>query len=522
MEISLRAVIACAAKGESNFMLFIESRIADLSVEKSLRTPLLEALQERGLVPLIRSSRLHFFEQALMSAERVKDLEQALAVWSDAEGDEPYVRGDVFCFEDFAHFVIFGEDGDGGTGLRAGIIYDAETVEPAGKLEAFCRNMQDALESAARESRASTDANMNANANATTNADAVAVGAQSPGMQATRVEWRARGAGTPELFKRFASEGAGVETPSQGSATRVGGAADRARAVEILEDAGARSLLQSLSEARADGRVAEMLAVGGEPDEQALVARLAAAGLVRREVQVSCRKSGRSLFRLPSPEALTMVTASNAVCSECGASVADERAEELVTPTPLASTMLKDGAWLLSSLRSMLGALGVPERETAARPANEEGEAQVLANVSGEPFLFVLCDGDFTAAHARRALEGETEAHASRLVVVATGKIQDEARARLREHARRRSRAGSDTEVVFIEGLDSASTELRQAVERVTQEALARELYELDSSAGFNVGYALAARFRLAQRKGALRDLAASAAGALAGSLREI
>ena len=184
--------------------------------------------------------------------------------------------------------------------------------------------------------------------------------------------------------------------------------------------------------------------------------------------------------------------------------------------------MLKDGAWLLSSLRSMLGALGIPERETASRPANEEGEAQVLANVSGEPFLFVLCDGDFTAAHARRALEGETEAHASRLVVVATGKIQDEARARLREHARRRSRAGSDTEVVFIEGLDSASTELRQAVERVTQEALARELYELDSSAGFNVGYALAARFRLAQRKGALQDLAASAAGALAGSLREI
>jgi len=518
-------------------MLFIESRVADLNVEKSLRTPLLEALQERGLVPLIRSSRLHFFEQALMSAERVKDLEQALAERSDAEGDEPYVRGDVFCFDDFAHFIIFGEDGDGGTGLRAGIIYDAETVEPASKLEAFCRNVRDALDSATRESGANADANVNANANTnanmnanadantnvSANADAVAVGAQSVGKQATRVEWRERGAGAPELFKRFASEGAGVESSAQqGSAARVGGAADRARAVEILEDAGARALLQQLSEARADGRVAEMLAVGSEPDEQALVARLAAAGLVRREVQVSCRKSGRSLFRLPSPDALTIVTASNAVCSECGSAVADERAEELVTPTQLASTMLKDGAWLLSSLRSMLGALGIPERETASRPANEEGEAQVLANVSGEPFLFVLRDGDFTAAHARRALEGEAEAHASRLVVVATGKIQDEARARLREHARRRSRAGSDTEVVFIEGLDSASTELRRTVERVSQEALARELYELDSSAGFNVGYALAARFRLAQRKGALQDLAASAAGALAGSLREI
>src|SRR2546423_157322 len=155
-------------------MLFIESRIADLNVEKSLRTPLLEALQERGLVPLIRSSRLHFFEQALMSAERVKDLEQAVAEWSDMEGDEPYVRGDVFCFEDIAHFVIFGEDGDGGAGLRAGIVYDAETVEPAGKLEAFCRNLQDALEAAARESGANADAHADA--------DALAVGAQVVGM----------------------------------------------------------------------------------------------------------------------------------------------------------------------------------------------------------------------------------------------------------------------------------------------------------------------------------------------------
>jgi len=216
-----------------------------------------------------------------------------------------------------------------------------------------------------------------------------------------------------------------------------------------------------------------------------------------------------------------MVTASNAVCSECGTLIADERAEELVTPTPLASAMLKDGAWLANSLRSILSELGVPEREVASRRA-EEGEAQVPANVCGAPFFFALRDGDFTAAHARRALDGETETHAQHVVVVSTGRIQDEARARLREHARRRSRAGGETEVVFVEGLEAAPSELRRSIERVSQAALTRELYELDASAGFNVGYALAARFRLAPRKGALQDLAASAAGALAGNLREI
>jgi hypothetical protein len=78
-----------------------------------------------------------------------------------------------------------------------------------------------------------------------------------------------------------------------------------------------------------------------------------------------------------------------------------------------------------------------------------------------------------------------------------------------------------EAEVVFVEGLDAAPAELRRSVERISREALTRELYELDESAGFNVGYALAARFRLAEHKSALQDLAASAAGALAAGLNE-
>lgn len=495
-------------------MLFIESRTADLNVEKRLRTPMLEALQERGLVPLIRAARLHFFEQALMGLERVSELEQAVAESSDAEGDEPYVRGDLFCFEDFAHYIIFGEEFDAAASLRAGVIYDAETDSPASKLEAFCRNVQEAYNDAAARVAAGSESNADATSQA------------NGGARSTRIEWRAREGQTSDGARGQTTDGTRLfagEKEAETQAQRGMGTQEHARAVEILEDAEARGFLQRLSEAHADGRVTQMLASGGAGAQRdALVARLAGAGLVRREVQVSCRKDGRSLFRLPSPDALAIVTASNAVCSECGASVADERAEELVTPTPLVSTMLKDGVWLVSSLRSILAGAGIPERETAARASSAGGEAQLVANVGGEPFLFVLRDGDFTAAHARRAFEAESEAHSSRLVVVATGKIQDDARSRLREQARRRARAGVESEVIMIEGLDAAQEEVRRAVERVTRDALARELYELDASAGFNVGYALAARFRLAQRKDALQDLAASAVGALAGSLREI
>lgn len=485
-------------------MLFVESRTADLSVERRLRTPMLEALQERGLVPLIRASRLHFFEQAASGAERGRELERLLEARAEEGGEEPYVRGDVFLFEDFAHYLVFGDGYGGGAGLRAGIVYDAGTDEPTSKLEAFCRNVSEVFEAAAHASASAGEGT--AEGAWEGNDDDVAAGA--------RLVWRAREGQTSAASRRRADAS---EAPAQ----RVPGSAERARAFEILEDAGARGFLRRLGEAHADGRGAEMFAGGRGPEQEALVARLAGAGLVRREVQVSCRKDGRSLFRLPSAEALAIVTASNAVCSECGSAVADERAEELVTPTPLASSMLKDGAWLVSSLRSILEGLGVPEGQTAPLPTTDDGTAQVSASVGGEPFLFVLRDGDFTAAHARRAIDGEAEAQATRMVVVAAGKVHDEARARLREHARRRARGGTEAEVVFVEGMEHAAEELRPVVERVTQEALTHELYELDADAGFNVGHALAARFRMTQSSGALRNLAASAAGTLSGSARE-
>ncbi len=477
-------------------MLFVESRTADLNVEKRLRTPVLEALRQRGFVPLIRSSRLHFFEQAAAGPEHARELERALEERAAAEGEEPYVRGDLFCFEDFAHYLIFGDGFGGGAGLRAGIVYDSETVVPRERLEAFCLSVEEAYEEAARASEGAAD-----------------------GPEAARpLEWQAREGQTPGAFGEGASEASSAAAPPRASVTP-----ERARGVEILEDAAARGFLQRLGEAHADGRAAEFVAGGRGPEQESLVARLAGAGLVRREVQISCRKDGHSLFRLPSTEALSIVTASNAVCSVCGSAVADERAEELLTPTPLAASLLKDGAWLLSSLRAILASLGVPEAQTAPPDVQDEGEARLVAQVSGEPFLFVLRDGDFTGAHARRAIESESETQTTRMVLVAAGKVQDEARARLREQARRRSRAGSGAEIVFVEGLDTAADELRPLVERVAQDALTRELYELDADAGFDVGYALATRFRLAQhrRDGALQDLAASAAGALSGSLRE-
>ncbi|HEY1403042.1 MAG TPA: hypothetical protein VGB05_02810, partial [Pyrinomonadaceae bacterium] len=203
---------------------------------------------------------------------------------------------------------------------------------------------------------------------------------------------------------------------------------------------------------------------------------------------------------------------SNAVCNECGAAIADERAEEVTVPTSLTATLLQDGAWLATHLRSLISKLGIPDKQIVARPTASDGEVRLMANVCGEAFLFLLHDGDWTTAQARRALDEHAKIESAHLVLVATGKIQDDARGRLREHARRRTQSGRELELILIEGMDAVAAELQPVFERVSAEALAEELWELDTSLGLSAGQLLAARFRLTHSPGALGDLAASAA----------
>jgi hypothetical protein len=472
-------------------MLFIESRISNQRVDAQTRLLLLERLQDKGLVPLIRSARLHCFELALTSPDRVPEMERAVAQQARIEMDAPYVRGDVFCFEDFVLFLIFGDEERDVYGMRAGIVYEAETTAPQLSLESFCRNVRDALHA----TRTIGD-------NGKTTAEDMAF-------------WREREQGDAGKPLSHFKEGRTGEAAD----VRKENAAERLRAVELLEDAGARRFLWRISESQGT----EMRADGeAEVGADSLVGRLSDAGLLRREVVVSCRKVGRSLFRLPSPDALNVITSSNAICSECGAKIADEKVDELIVPTDTASTLLDNGSWLSTRLYSVLRALGLPESRIALGPSSSDGETHLMADVCGEAFLFVLRDGDLTAAHARRALEKQVETESPHLVVVVTGKVQDEARIRLREHARRRARGGSDIEVLLVEGVNSAINELQHAFERVSQRALAEELCALDAALGLSVGHMIGTRFRLMQKAGALSDLAESAVGALAGSLREI
>ncbi|HEY0004763.1 MAG TPA: hypothetical protein VGB17_08115 [Pyrinomonadaceae bacterium] len=471
-------------------MLFIESKISDRTINHAARLALLEKLQDKGLIPLIRSSRLNSYEQVLLGQERVQELERAIADWMEQEDDAPYVQGDLFCSEDFVLFLVFGGKQTEGGQIRAGIIYEAGTTEPLKKLDAFCRNITDAFEAVRSSIKEGFDT-------------------RSP------IEWSLREASAQTLPSQFNTIEAGSLFAPQEARP------EQSLALEVLEDTRARRFLHRVSEAHPDGRVADLL---GESDAgaDALINRLANAGLLRREILVSCRKLGRPLFSLPSTEALSVINASNAVCSDCGASIADEKVEDLVKPTEIAATLLADGSWLTSRVYAVLRGLGIDATDIAAGPASSEGEAHLLLKVCGDAFLFVLRDGDLTVPHTRRAFDKVIETEAAHLLMIATGDVQEDARVRLREHARRRARSGSEIEVILIEGLNTLADELQDAFERASQRAVVQELCELDASLGFSAGYMIATRFRLQRsRPGAPREME-TAVGTLAESLSEI
>ena len=444
-------------------MLFLETKTLKHPVDIDARTRLLQELQQQGLSPLIRQTRLRFFEDALLGADHVAELETALASYNESTIDEPFVRGELFSFADYILFLVFDRDQTSGDLLRAGIVYEPRTAEPFRKLDSFCQEVRHLL---------------------TRN---------QPEDQHDLPEWQSGKPAMPHGFRTFVER---QDADSLYTSLRKETMSKRILAASKLEDERARVFLRTARNAHEEGYAAKLL-TGNSESMELPIQRLEDVGLVEREVQISCRKTGHALFRLPNPHALAVVTVSDATCSECGAPVADENVEEVIAPTQLASSLLEDGSWLVSRIHFLLREMGVPEREIAVGPSEGTGYGQMMANICGESFLIVTRDGDLTPAFARWAIDLEIDTEASHLVIVATGRIHREAGVLLQNHSRRRVSGGQDFEMIVADDAATAGRELASALERVSQRVVAEQLCVLDNSIGLSVSKLVLKKFQL-------------------------
>lgn len=442
-------------------MLFLDSKTLNHSLKTDARLALLQELQARNLTPVLRSQRLHSFENVLGGAEHIGEMEKALAASTESTTGEPYVRGDLFSFDDHILFLAFEDDEP--SIIRAGIVYEANTAEPFRKLDAFCQDIRSLLIMRNQQNAGSFP------------------------------EWQTSAPAMPQGFRTFVER---QDADSLYTSLRKESMSRRILAASKLEDESARVFLRTARNAHQEGYAAKLLS-GHTESQDIPIQRLEDAGLVEREVQISCRKTGHALFRLPNPHALAVVTVSDATCSECGAPVADENVEEVIAPTQLASSLLEDGSWLVSRIHFLLREMGVPEREIALGPSEGNGYGQLMANICGESFLIVTRDGDLTPAFARWAIDLEIDTEASHLVIVATGRIHKEAGLLLQNHSRRRVSSGQDFEMIIADDAASAGRELEQALERVSQRTVAEQLCVLDGNIGFSVSRLVLTKFQL-------------------------
>ncbi|HEY0003630.1 MAG TPA: hypothetical protein VGB17_02380 [Pyrinomonadaceae bacterium] len=473
-------------------MLFLTSRVLNHDLNDDERLRLLANLEEKGMRPLIRSTRLSCYELAMADFDRASEMEIIIAAAANADGQSPYVKGEIFCFEDHVLFLIFGESAGGLRGTRAGIVYERRTAEPLRKLDSFCEVVSQSLSSNGSEINKSVE------------------------DEETRLSaWKQDLSAVHQGFMRFLAK---QDLDSVYTFARKESLIERVRASEMLDDNYTRYFLHCVKEASGEGYAVGLSASGMSAPTDFSVNRLLEVGLLNREVMVSCRRTEHTLFSLPSPDALAAITISEARCSECGAKIVDEKIEEVVVPTQLGSELLEDGAWMVNRLQVILRELGVPESEIAVEPPSGEGEARMMVNVCDEPFLLVLRDGDLTPAFARRAVDIKIGTQARHLVVVVTGTIHKDGRRHLLNFAQRMTRRGvSDFELIIGEGVSATGVELERAFERVSQKILAEQLCELDDSLGVSAARLLITRFQLLRKTlGAVQKVQASAATAAA------
>jgi len=439
-------------------MLFLETKALTHQLSDEARTRLLQELEDHGLTPLIRTTRLRFFEDVLLGTDHVRDLESSLASYNESTIDGSFVRGELFSLDDYILFLVFDHDDSTGDLIRAGIVYEPQTAEPFRKLDSFCEQIRSFL----------------------------SYGYDNP------PHWQSGKPAMPQGFRTFVER---QDADSLYTSLRKETMSKRILAASKLEDERARVFLRTARNAHEEGYAAKLL-TGATESTQLPIQRLEDVGLVEREVQISCRKTGHALFRLPNPHALAVVTVSDATCSECGAPVADENVEEVIAPTQLASSLLEDGSWLVSRIHFLLREMGVPEREIAVGPSEGTGYGQMMANICGESFLIVTRDGDLTPAFARWAIDLEIETEASHLVIVATGRIHREAGVLLQNHSRRRVSGGQDFEMIIADDAATAGRELANALERVSQRVVAEQLCVLDNSIGLSVSRLVLKKFQ--------------------------
>lgn len=253
---------------------------------------------------------------------------------------------------------------------------------------------------------------------------------------------------------------------------------DDATRAELFSNKPRRSFLLSLAQSRGKIRRSDTKDIS----ESDIITPLVAAGVIRREYLMLCKKDSHTICTVSSLEKLTGDTECMK-CSECGRALKDENHQEIYALTEIGKALLDKSRWMSIWATECLIKSGVPASDIVWNASAAEDELDVIATILGYKVFIELKDREFGLGDAYPFAFRVNRYGGDYGVIVTTERIAEEAKKFLGE-----STPGVERKnFVLIEGQDVIPTKLGELTHSVSRSAVLRFITSIGERFGIRL-----------------------------------
>ncbi len=225
-----------------------------------------------------------------------------------------------------------------------------------------------------------------------------------------------------------------------------------------------------------------------------VIESLKGAGLLNIEYLLECRKTHAPLTRLKSVEQLQSPEIGSLLCGACGMEFSKETINEGYSLTDLGKKLSRQSHWMTVWITDVLIQAGVPESNILWNISETGEEVDLLVEFMEQLWIFELKDREFGSGDAHPLNYRQVRYRANKAIIVTTEQVSRDAKRVLSDLARE-SRRTVGSEIIFIEGLDTANETLKREVSKAALQYAIRRINILSMISGYDLRAVLTARF---------------------------
>ncbi len=209
--------------------------------------------------------------------------------------------------------------------------------------------------------------------------------------------------------------------------------------------------------------------------------QMLAAGLIRKEYLVLCRKDSRTLCQVASTEDLNEVSGGKLVCATCGRKFSEEMLHEIFAGTDRGKHLITASRWMMIWLTDLLVQAGLTREAISWSATSGDDEIDIMTDELGLRIMFELKDREFGLGDAYPFAYRLERYQGNLGIVVSTDRVADEA---LKFFQEQRSKSAASIETLVGTRIEAGTREL---IDRYSRTGVLRVLTALAQPFGINV-----------------------------------